>query len=66
MSLFHVGHLPIFIPWSDITVSEKKSFFTMMTEFRFSRVAGAYLRVSPKLADQIMVMNTTTGGQRRA
>jgi len=33
--LFRVAHPPIFVPWKDISYSQKKRFFREMTKFRF-------------------------------
>jgi hypothetical protein len=61
--LFRMGHPALFIPWADITVSEKQSFLKKMIEFRFTRVPGVYLRLSPKVAEKILANHTATGGQ---
>lgn len=52
--LFRAGHPALFIPWSDITESEKDSFLKKVIEFQFIRVPGVYLRISPKVAEKIL------------
>jgi hypothetical protein len=61
--LFRAGHPPLFIPWSAITVSEKKCFFVTMTEFRFTRAPNVYLRISSTTAKKVLAKNIAPGEQ---
>lgn len=49
---FKVGHPPLFIPWTDITVQTKRQFLSTLVEFRFRRVPSL-LRINDRLARRI-------------
>ena len=51
--LFRIGHPPLFIPWSDITVTPKTSFFRRGMEFRLGRHHPVPLWLSHTLAEKI-------------
>jgi hypothetical protein len=59
---FRLGHPPLFIPWSEITVTEKQRYFMNATEFTFSRVPGVYLRLSSNTAKMVLAWNSAREG----
>jgi len=50
---FRIAHPPLFIPWTDITVSERKGLAAGYFEFRFRRAPGIPLRVMERLGRRI-------------
>ena len=48
--LFRIGHPPLFIPWTDISVSDPKGRWFSYVELRFRRAPSIPLRVSEQLA----------------
>jgi len=55
LSLFRLGHPPLLIPWSDITVHKVKRsrFFPSLIEFRFRLAPSIPIRVNNKLFSKI-------------
>jgi hypothetical protein len=51
--LFRIGHPPLFIPWRDVTMTERKKFFIQQIIFRFSRCPTISFIISKRLADRI-------------
>jgi hypothetical protein len=51
--LFRIGHPPLFIPWRDVTMTERKRFFMQQIIFRFSPCPTIPLIISKRLADRI-------------
>ena len=47
--LFRIGHPPLFIPWTDISVSDPKGRWFSYVELRFRRAPSIPLRVSEQL-----------------
>jgi hypothetical protein len=52
--LLRAGHPALLIPWSDIITSDKKYFFMTIKEFQFPRLPGVYLRISSKVAGNVL------------
>jgi hypothetical protein len=50
---FRFGHRPIFIPWRDIRVGLRKSWFTSVGVLRFAREPTMELRLRRRLVDRI-------------
>ena len=48
-----LGHPRLLIPWSDISVTSKKVWWTSCSEFRFRRAPEISVVVSARLADQL-------------
>lgn len=63
---FRLGHPPLFIPWSEIAVTEKQRYFMHAMEFSFSRVPGVYLRLSSGTAEKVLAKNSTREGSAPA
>jgi hypothetical protein len=53
MFILRFGHPPLFVPWSDISVSGIKGFFYPVLEFRFQQASAIPLRVSERLGQKI-------------
>lgn len=51
--LFRFGHPPIFVPWSDITISEKQITRSKMLELRFRKTENLPVRIFPDLGDRL-------------
>lgn len=51
--IFRFGHPPIFIPWNDISITNKKGLFFKYIEFRFRRFPFLFLRINKRLAERI-------------
>lgn len=47
--LFRIGHPPLFIPWTDISIVEKEGML-LTIEFNFQRAPSVPLRISKRLA----------------
>jgi hypothetical protein len=54
MVLFRLGHAPLLIPWSDITLSESRFWLVKSTTFSFSRVPTVQLHLRPTLAQKLL------------
>jgi len=51
--LFRFGHPPLFVPWSEISVNMKKSFFRKYMEFQFQKAPMIPFRVSERLGQRL-------------
>ncbi len=51
--LFRFGHPPIFVPWRDITITEKKIFKIQLLELRFRKTENLSVRIVAKLGDRL-------------
>ena len=47
------AHPPLLVPWGDIAVDLRQLTWFIAAEFRFRRVPGIYLRISPGLAARL-------------
>ncbi len=54
MPLFRIGNRPLFIPWSDITIANRKRWFGALTRFEFSAVQGVPLDVTTRVAERLL------------
>lgn len=63
---FRPGHPPLFIPWSEIAVTQKQRYFMNAMELTFSRVPGVYLRLSSATAEKILAKNIARDGSAPA
>jgi hypothetical protein len=54
---FRVGHPPLYVPWSEITISTSRRFFMDMTELSFTRIPGVFLRLSSSTAEKVLAKN---------
>jgi hypothetical protein len=52
--LFRAGHPPLFIPWTEIEVSNERGIVFTYTTFRFRRVPDVTLRVAQGLGGKIL------------
>ena len=52
--LFRLGHPPLFIPWADISVKEKKGLVFTYAEFRFRQAPTIPLRVRERLGRRMV------------
>ncbi len=50
---FRVGHPPLFIPWSDISVRKGKSLWWKWSEFRFRQAPSVWIRLNERLSKRI-------------
>lgn len=50
---FRFGHPPLFIPWTDITVTARRGLVLGHVDLRFRRVPGVSLRLPERLGRQI-------------
>ena len=50
---FRIAHPPLFIPWADISASERKGLAAGYVELRFRRAPGIPLRVMERLGRRI-------------
>jgi len=58
--LFRIGHPPLFIPWPDVSMSEKRFlFFFKQVELRFAKCPSIPFVISRRLMDRI---SDATGG----
>ena len=53
MILFRFRHPPLFIPWREITITPKRSFFRKGMEFRLGGNGGVPLWISAELAERL-------------
>ena len=51
---FRIGHPPLFIPWSEISISKEKLFFMDAVGLRFSAEPTIKLILMPKVVDQLL------------
>ena len=51
--LFRFGHPPLFVPWEDITISEKQVSRSRMLELRFRKTGDLPVRIFPELGDRL-------------
>ena len=51
---FQFGHPPIFVPWSDLLVTESKIFWLRRVRLSFERAPGVWLSISPSLAVKVL------------
>jgi hypothetical protein len=51
--LFRIGHPSLFIPWRDITMTERKKFFMQQVVFRFTCCPSIPFIINKRLADKI-------------
>ncbi len=56
--LFRVGHPPLLIPWSDVTIAEHRGWLFSYREFAFTRVPTVKLRVLRSLGDKLTSAQT--------
>ncbi len=53
--LFRFGHPPIFVPWRDITITEKQIFKMKLLELRFRKTENLPVRLAAKLGDRLAI-----------
>ena len=53
---FRVGHPPLFIPWTDISISKETKFLRKMISFKVGREFPIPIRVYEKLGYQILAV----------
>ena len=51
--LFRFGHPPVFIPWGDIKITEKKTTRSKVLELRFRKTEDLPLRIFPDLGSRL-------------
>jgi len=51
--IFRFGHPPLFVPWRDITITEKQIFKIRALELRFRKTEDLPLRIFAKLGDRL-------------
>jgi len=51
--LFRPGHSPLFIPWDQIEMRERRGWMFSYVDFVFKAVPGVQLTVSPRLAEEL-------------
>ncbi len=51
--IFRFGHPPLFVPWRDITITEKKLYKMKVLEFRFRKTGDLPVRITAKLGDRL-------------
>jgi hypothetical protein len=51
--LFRSGHLPLYIPWIEITVQPRQVFLMTVAELRLGRTEQIPFRIRPKLAQRL-------------
>jgi hypothetical protein len=52
-ALFRFGHRPLFVPWHDITITEKQIFKSKALELRFRKTEDLPVRIFAKLGDHL-------------
>ncbi len=55
--IFRVWHPPLFVPWSDITVSLEQSRWLTVVLLTFAKVPGAKVRITPRLANRLAAVS---------
>lgn len=58
---FRLGHPPLFIPWSEITVSERQRWFMAGTQFVLGRETRIPLFVFRSLGDRLAALRPMDG-----
>jgi hypothetical protein len=53
LPLFRIGHPPLFIPWTDVSVARHDSMLLSCLEFRFRRVETVSLRLNWSLGQEV-------------
>ena len=51
--IFRLGHPPLFVPWRDITITEKQVFKSKELELRFRKTEDLPVRIFTKLGDHL-------------
>ena len=51
--IFRFGHPPFFVPWRDITITEKQLFKSKVLELRFRKTEDLPVRIFAKLGDRL-------------
>jgi hypothetical protein len=51
--LFRFGHPPLFVPWRDITITEKQIFKSKVLELRFRKTGDLPVRIFAVLGDRL-------------
>lgn len=54
-SLFRLGHPPLFIPWSEITLSDRWRWLMQGTQFTLGRQAQIPIWVFQRTADRLLL-----------
>lgn len=52
--MFRIGHAPLFIPWTDVSVQLHEAWLGRYADFRFARAPEVRLRVSWTLAERLL------------
>jgi hypothetical protein len=56
-----LGHPPLFIPWSDISLTPKKVWWMQRADLRFRRTPDVYVRISARLAERLATAAASFG-----
>ena len=51
--LFRIGHPPVVVPWSDISVVGKRGSYSTWVEYQFAKVPKSTLRIRKDVAEAI-------------
>jgi hypothetical protein len=51
--LFRFGHPPLFVPWRDVTITEKQVFRSKVLELRFRKTEDLAVRIFAVLGDRL-------------
>ena|ERR1700752_3227997 len=51
---FRLAHPPLFIPWSDVGVEERRGWFFEYLDFRFAQAPDTRVRVSKRLGESLL------------
>lgn len=54
MPLFRIGHPPLFIPWSDVTVGNEQRFVSSFIAFRFRQAPGTSLWLRERFGREVL------------
>ena len=54
LPIFRAGHPPIFVPWSEVTVTRHSPFGLPTVRFSFARTPGVWFAVWPGLASRLL------------
>ncbi len=52
--LFRIAHPPLFIPWSDITTTERQRLWASYLDFNFAQAPSARLSVRKNLGEKLL------------
>jgi hypothetical protein len=52
--IFRVGHAPMFIPWSDISVEYHRGWLRSYADFHFEKLQQVPLRISRSLGEKVL------------